>query len=127
MNGLEILTITSGNHDAGCKCCSVNVEEALQSILGNQFFRERLEFSSTIQQEGLFEILRSKTPDLFSEPQRRTLFLRQTGDNLGSQPTKQLSFSIFKLEKPPKFSIWAAHHWDFSRKGNKGQSHRPWS
>ena len=103
LDGIEILIITSGKHDADCKCCLVNVEEALQSILGTQFVREKLEFPSTIQQEGLSEILRSKNPDLFSalDPQRRTLFLRQTSENLrgaGSHPTEQLSFSILNLK-----------------------------
>lgn len=84
-------------------CARTKLQDTLQHILDSELF-VIFEYVDTIQQGNLFRFLKSKDKELYSNlhNDRRTIFLRQTGDNFrgaARYPTEQVSFSVLNMKK----------------------------
>ena len=80
-----------------CYGISTDLVETLQLIINHK--ANNFEYPSVEQQEFLFKFLKEHDPKTYSslDDQKRTLFLRQTGDNFRAaarMPTEQVSFSV---------------------------------
>ena len=82
-------------------CLSVGgtVKESLQLYLGNDFWFQKLKFPTQDEQLNFFTILKELNNSLYGhlQPDKKTLFLRLTGDNFraaGKMQTEQISFSV---------------------------------
>ena len=88
------------NHE-GCMCVSTTIKDTLQHIVSSELFK-LFTFKSVAQQEKLFAHLKFIQPQLYSllDKNKRTLFLRETGDNFRASarfPTEQISFSLLNM------------------------------
>ena len=89
-----------------CKCpddicisVGATVQESLQLYLANDFWYEKLKLPTDTEQINFFATLKELNPSLYGHlrPDRKTLFLRLTGDNFRAAakcPTEQISFSV---------------------------------
>jgi hypothetical protein len=87
-----------------CICSSAEFQDTLQRVISTEVLFQKFEFPTQEQQTKLFAHLKREDPQLYGklDPCKRTLFLRETGDNFRAgahQPTEQMSFSILNLTK----------------------------
>ena len=97
-----------------CICSSAEFQDTLHRVISTEVLFQKFEFLTQEQQTKLFAHLKREDPQLYGklDPCKRTLFLRETGDNFRAgahQPTEQMSFSILNFTKlinsPYKWSI----------------------
>ena len=101
---LNIGRIFSLHDSSGCKCMGYGCEikETLELIFSCKEYVEKMTFLSKERNLKLEQFLKSKNALLFNkfDHKRRTLILRETGDNFraaGRYPTEQTSFSILNI------------------------------
>ena len=86
-----------------CMCAKTDLKDTLLRILKSKTLLENMEFPTVEQQQNLFHQLQEKPPNFHKDldPKKRTIFIRQTGDNYRSfrMPTQQMSFSALNLTK----------------------------
>ena len=84
-------------------CAKTDLKDTLLRILKSKTLLENMEFPTVEQQQNLFHQLQEKRPNFYKDldPKKRTIFIRQTGDNYRSfrMPTQQMSFSVLNLTK----------------------------
>ena len=87
-----------------CKCMGVktNLECTLQQIISTKVLFETFEFFPESKQKKIFEFLRGKNESLYGrhDSNKRTIFLRETGDNFrgaARYPTKQ-TYAILNMK-----------------------------
>ena len=83
---------------------SAEFQDTLQRVISTEVLFQKFEFPTQEQQTKLFAHLKREDPQLYGklDPCKRTLFLRETGDDFRAgahQPTEQMSFSILNLTK----------------------------
>ena len=86
-----------------CMCASTSLQDTLQKIMDSELYC-LTSFLDVPQQRHFLKHLKERDSDLYSSLQieRRTLFLRQTGDNFRAAaryPTEQVSFSVLNMMK----------------------------
>lgn len=84
-----------------CMCSVTSLTETLQHIVSSKLF-DLFEFKNEEETHKIYGFLKEKNPDLFKsfDPKKRTIFLRQTGDNFracAKMPTEQISFSVLNI------------------------------
>lgn len=87
-----------------CICSSAEFKDTLERVISTKELFQKFEFPTQEQQTNLFAYLKKEDPKLYEkvDPCKRTLFLRETGDNFrgsANQPTEQMSFNILNLTK----------------------------
>ena len=87
-----------------CICSSAEFQDTLQRVISTEVLFQKFEFPTQEQQTKLFAHLKREDPQLYGKLDqcKRTLFLRETGDNFRAgahQATEQMSFSILNLTK----------------------------
>lgn len=85
-----------------CMCATTDFVDTMQRIVSNRLLFSKFDFPSVEQQDRLFKHLKSERPELYKslDPKKRTLYLRETGDNFRAgarQPTEQMSFSLLNI------------------------------
>ena len=83
-------------------CAVTSLHETLPHIVSSELFK-KFEFKTVDEQQNLFRFLKERNSTLFKslDPTKRTIFLRQTGDNFRAcarLPTEQISFSILNIK-----------------------------
>ena len=96
----QIFPIQCG--DDGCMGYATSLQETVQMAVNSA--KHDLDYPSQDQQEKLFEFLKMQDKELYQtlDASKRTIFLRQTGDNFRASlkmPTEQISFSILNCTK----------------------------
>ena len=85
-----------------CMCVSASTTDTLQHVFKSAHLFKRMSFVEAGKQAALFEQLKQIDSHLYSGPNvlRRTIFLRQTGDNYRSfrLPMQQMSFNIMNMK-----------------------------
>ena len=93
-----------GNHTECSQCFTWQLKDTLQRVVQVEELFSHFHFPSEQQQQNLFHQLQQRRPDLYKnlDTTRRSIFLRQTGDNyraaLKRQPTQQMSFCTLNLQ-----------------------------
>ena len=93
-----------GHHTECSQCFTWQLKDTLQRVVQVEELFSHFHFPSEQQQQNLFLQLQQRRPDVYKnlDTTRRTIFLRQTGDNyraaLKRQPTQQMSFCILNLQ-----------------------------
>ena len=89
-----------------CKCmgAKTNLKETLQYIISCKKLLDEMEFLCTEKQADLFTYLKQTNSTLYNslDSTKRTLFIKDTGDNFRAAsgfPTEQTSFSLLNLTK----------------------------
>lgn len=92
--------------DEVCKCMGVctSITDTLQHIVGCEKLKLEISFFNVEEQVRIFSFLKEKDAELYKnlDPNKRTIFIRDTGDNFRAAsryPTEQTSFSILNLKK----------------------------
>ena len=91
--------------DASEQCFVWDLEDTLKRLMAQEPIVKHLNFPTTEQQTNLFQQLSEKRPDVYNnlDARKRTLFLRQTGDNyraaLKRQKTQQMSFCLLNIKE----------------------------
>lgn len=85
--------------EKNCMGVKTNLHETLQLIIQTPKLFEKFEFMNEEQQLHFFNYLKNKDPNLYKNlnPAKRSLFLKETGDNFRAAsryPTEQTSFSL---------------------------------
>ena len=106
-NDLKVGTIEFIHTDAestDCKCMGIktNFLETLQCIFSTPELYKAMTFQSEEKQKKLYDFLCTQNHSLYKNfsISKRTIFLRETGDNFrgaGKFPTEQTSFSLLNL------------------------------
>ena len=89
-----------------CKCMGVqtDLKDTLQHVLSCEQLYSEFHFFNTEEQEKIFSFLKGQDLELYRnlDPKRRTIFIKDTGDNFRAAsryPTEQTSFSILNIKK----------------------------
>ena len=102
-DNLDVGNINLNNCCNDCYSATTSLQETLQLIASSDMFK-RFEFKSLDQQQRLATFLKTRNNDLFKtfDPEKRTIFLRQTGDNFracAKMPTEQVSVAILNVSQ----------------------------
>ena len=85
-----------------CMCVQTSTKGTLELVFKSKTLFEKMDFLPPEKQEVLFAKLKESDSHLFGnlDASKRTIFIRQTGDNYRSfrLPTQQISFNILNLK-----------------------------
>ena len=98
----RITAIHHGTTDCKCMGYKSDLKETLQQIVSTEILFKCFTFLTVENQTKLADFLKSKEPNLYHNfnAEKRTIFIRDTGDNFracGRYPTEQTSFSILNI------------------------------
>ena len=109
LEGLDVGPILKKDHvgnlpqtaTGDCMCVSVSTRDTLERIFRSSRLYSKMAFIDINKQEPLFTKLKTLNKDVFNslDCSKRTLFVRQTGDNYRCfrLPTQQMSFNLMNL------------------------------
>ncbi|XP_066917770.1 uncharacterized protein [Clytia hemisphaerica] len=94
-----------GSNESECQCMGYGctVKDTLERVFGCNEYQHKLSFIEADRNKKLGDFLKSKNTHLYQnfKNERRTIILRDTGDNFrgaGRYPTEQTSFSIMNIQ-----------------------------
>ena len=101
IKNLDVGKLYREDSHLNCMCVRSDMQDTLHRIMNCELGR-KAKFLSTEEQSELIKFLKQRDPLLYSnlDSRRRTLFVRETGDNFRASarfPTEQVSFSLMNF------------------------------